>query len=317
MPLGDHAQAEGTSDQHPIIIPGVKASEFRNLMKMIYCPLSDAFFVDIHSDRQSSTKAHRELVFCSDIARLSHRFGIPRFEKWAEGEIMHLLTRSAGNLNAYTLRQNDPITSILPTLAYAKLTLNKCLEYELQYCSILPVVLPPTSLLNLMDNLGRREEPALFGFWFMLLLNLGYKTWQDEAFTKKDRIALFLAQARLTPVLACLGRDLVFPLLTWPNPGHNGQLKALQGRICLDRCARKIRGVWFTLFDSEYYEVITSGVALTPTTMLCELPSIRSDFADDLRRLSTCKCKTEALSWLDEDIRQLFVRLAEYYQDIN
>jgi hypothetical protein len=38
MPQGDSdTKAEGTSDEHPIAIPGVDASEFRNLLKLFYC----------------------------------------------------------------------------------------------------------------------------------------------------------------------------------------------------------------------------------------------------------------------------------------
>ncbi|KAH7334250.1 hypothetical protein B0J17DRAFT_672707 [Rhizoctonia solani] len=38
MPRGNSAETEGSSDRNPIVISQVEPAQFRNLMKMFYCP---------------------------------------------------------------------------------------------------------------------------------------------------------------------------------------------------------------------------------------------------------------------------------------
>lgn len=286
---------------------------------------SDPFFLGLQSSRQSDTKVYRELVFYSDVARLSHRFCMPGFEKWAAGKLTSLMASSVGDslMNACEAHTKGQIPSLFFTiLAYAKLTLNVSLEHSTRHAiqcqSVYPQALSAPNLLKLMHTPGMREgEPALFGYWFLLLLNLGHQNWDQKAFTKQDRVALFSAQARLTPLPETLGKDLVFSLLVEPRFTKDDHLEELKERTCSSRCLHEISNIWHGLFDCDYYDEVMSNVAPTWMSMLLDLPTIRSDFAETVRSLPACKCNSKVVAWLDEDIKRLFTRLAGYYQDIN
>ncbi|QRV97358.1 The BTB (BR-C, ttk and bab)/POZ (Pox virus and Zinc finger) domain [Ceratobasidium sp. AG-Ba] len=325
MPPGDHnGQAEGSTDEYPIVIPGIKATEFRNLLKMLYIPPSDKFFVNLQSTRKSDTKSLRDFLFYSDVARLSHRFGMGDFEKWALGKLGTLVESSVNNVLAAVRKNMEDETDFdnsMDTLSYAVLVSDQPMEHNLRnailHNSVSPETLSPSILLGLLHRPGLlEEEPAMFGFWFLAILNLGHSAWHQEPFTKQDRVALFSAQTHLTPLPQSLGEGLSLPIVVRIKPTKEGYIQGLGG-LRSDSCRRRLSRAWRSVFSSEYYDDVLSREILKPTSMLCKLPKLRSEFRTAVGALTPCACYADVLRWLDEQMKVLFTRLAGYYQDID
>ncbi|CAE7080417.1 unnamed protein product [Rhizoctonia solani] len=86
--LADATKQRGTCDENPITIPDVKASQFRNLIEIIYRP----HYLDI-SPYTSNT--WQQFVFYLNVAMLANRFAMKRVEDWARPELAELVQMSA------------------------------------------------------------------------------------------------------------------------------------------------------------------------------------------------------------------------------
>ncbi|KDN36847.1 hypothetical protein RSAG8_10545, partial [Rhizoctonia solani AG-8 WAC10335] len=91
--LAEATKPRGTCDENPIIIPDAKASEFRNLMELIYRP---------HYLNLSAYNANlwQQFVFYLNIVRLANRFVMNRIEGWARPELAELVRVSGKRVSA-------------------------------------------------------------------------------------------------------------------------------------------------------------------------------------------------------------------------
>ncbi|CUA75736.1 hypothetical protein RSOLAG22IIIB_06043 [Rhizoctonia solani] len=92
----------GTCDEAPIVIPNIKASQFRNLMKVVYCPPSSKFFLSLPAITPTDIEerdAWRKFIFYLDVASLAHRFGMHDVEKWAKPRLRSLTHTAAGKIS--------------------------------------------------------------------------------------------------------------------------------------------------------------------------------------------------------------------------
>ncbi|KAG8773894.1 hypothetical protein FRC12_002263 [Ceratobasidium sp. 428] len=319
------AKVEGLSDECPIKISNVTVPEFRNLLMIFYAPPSDRLFLGMQGTKNAA-RAWKAFIALSDVVRLADRFGMEDIETWAAGQLKSLVKSSATLVVTGARKETgDGIpTALVLALQYAIAIEDTPLVHNLRslvqyYCAV------PTKLsAPVLEEFFRHPELyekdfSLFGFLFITLLNLGHDGWDQECFTREDRIAFFSAQSYLTPLPRSLAKNLSMPLTTKPPYVPGGDLEVFGEDNCSQNCRRRLSLAWKAAFDSSYYRGVTSSEAMKPTIELEHLPCLRFKFADAVCTLGACKknCGNTALRLLDEDISKLFVRLAGYYRDIN
>ncbi|KAG9123962.1 hypothetical protein FRC07_013353 [Ceratobasidium sp. 392] len=325
-PCNSNIEPEGATDERPIDIPGVLARDFRKLLGVIYCPLSDKLFLHLEARNKSRSGALYNFDFYSAVARLANRFCMMDVETWAANHLRSLVHNSASHISAgargYTL-EGDPLAFIL-ALHYTRVIADNSLEHNIRnmiqhYC-IAPSKLSAPALLKILRYRQLRQEDAsMFGFLFITLLNFGHQVWEQEPFTREERIALFSAQVHLTPLPESLAKDLTMPLLTNHIYRREGYLGALVDKTCSVKCHRRLSTAWKDTFDWNYYTGVLGSHGVKPTTQLGLLPCLRLKFASVTRTYSSCEgdCSAKVLGWLDTDIFELFTRLAGYYRGID
>ncbi|KAG8713996.1 hypothetical protein FRC09_018112 [Ceratobasidium sp. 395] len=319
-------QPTGATNEHPIIISGVSAREFRSLMKFFYC-LPSAKFSLFVQENERPISVWSTFIFISDIVRLSNRFRMADVENWAAQQLRTLMQTSAGQIaTGVRTYVGDNMPASFPRILQHVIAISDtCLEHNIRnflqcFCT-LPQPLPPGTLLGLLRPIlrTRQEDPVWFGFLFLTLLNLGHNIWKQKEFTPENRIALFSAQSYLTPLPEPLREGLNTPLLVWPIYKQGGYLETFGDKACSQKCQRQLSKAWKDVFDTSYYHAITSSEAMKPTTQLGQLPHLRLKFANSVRASTACEgdCGSKILRQLDVDISQVFLRLASYYQGID
>lgn len=328
MPPGDGGQhTEGTCDDHPVVIPGVDAFQFRNLMKMIYCPASDKLFEGLLSSDQNGEQAWNNFRFLLDIASLSHRFDMSDIGEWATSRMAGLL-HTKTEVIADHLREFDFTCSyFLDALWHAKTValiprLVRDARCMIQYYCASPKYLASIDqLVSLFKTPNLRDKDApLFGYMFLLLLDEGHQLWQRDVFTQMDRMALFSAQSYLTPLPDTLKEDVVSPLFVKPGSALDFSKRLsseLTKKSCVEKCYRAAFPAWQEGFDDDYYQDLTGQQALVPIHTLTSLPWRRLLFANKIRA-HRCphRCYFRILDCVDRDLEQLYTKLAGYYQEI-
>ncbi|KAG8794841.1 hypothetical protein FRC12_020920 [Ceratobasidium sp. 428] len=323
---GSDAKLEGLTDDRPIEVPEITAREFRYLLMVFYSldpSPSHKLFLGARGIKEPA-RARESFDILSNVARLADKFCMADIEKWAVGQLKSLLetstTRVATGAKA-ELENEHPLIFHL-ALQYAIARSDTSLIYSTRILNQYYYTLPPhVSTANLFYFLGKfqEEDPSLFGFLFITILNLGQEGWQQECFTKDERIIFFAAHYRLTPLPESLGKDLKLPLLVKPSYTKAGYLKEFGDENCAGNCQQRLSTAWKASFNSNYYHDVTSSESMKPTTQLGRLPILRFEFANAIRANSACKngCNIKALATLDVNISALFKRLADYYREVN
>ncbi|KAG8737400.1 hypothetical protein FRC10_008255 [Ceratobasidium sp. 414] len=323
----DKARSKGVSDQHPVVIPEVKASEFRNFLKLFYCSPSERLDLDPHLRQESGSDSWSKFQFCSDIARLAQEFGVVDAEAGVAKKLVQQAHGSGLDLTASARKHNtrDVLRCLLETLKYARRIQDVDLQHNLRniiqfYCTDRRTEgLPVADLVELFHNPAvRYEDCSLFGFLFITLLSYGNGVWaQTGLFTREDRIAFFSAQSYLTPLPDSLGASLNLPLLVEPQLTNRGHLEALVYKTCSDKCRQQLSSAWKESMIPTHYADLDEDI-LTSTSALIWLASFRLEFASHVRSLPTCvnRCNHSVVTYLDRNIEQLFEELAGYYRDI-
>ncbi|KAG8794846.1 hypothetical protein FRC12_020925 [Ceratobasidium sp. 428] len=319
-------QPAGATDEHPIIVPGVSAREFRSLMRFFYC-LPSAKFSLFVQENERPISVWSTFVIISDIVRLSNTFHMADVENWATQRLRTLMQTSMCQIATGARTQTgDNVPATFPrilqhAIAISDTRLEHNIRNFIQYFCTLPKPLSPRTLLGLLRPVPRKrqEDPIWFGFSFLTLLNLGHNVWKQKEFTPEDRVALLSAQSYLTPLPGSLMEGLTTPLLVRPIYIQGGYLEILGDKTCLQKCRQQLSKTWKDVFDTNYYKAITSSEAMKPTTQLGQLPHLRLKFANSVRESTACEgdCGSKVLGQLDADISQLFLRLAGYYQGID
>ncbi|KAG8715282.1 hypothetical protein FRC09_016752 [Ceratobasidium sp. 395] len=309
----------------PIETTGVTVPEFRNLLMVFYSLPSSKLFLGTQGIKQPIW-AWRSFVILTDVARLSQMLRMVEIEKWAANQLRSPMKTSSTHVaaGAKEIMKEEVPYKFFFALCYSIAISDTSLAHDIRnliqcYCT-LPTCLPARNIVAVLHHPQlRQQDPSLFGFLFVTLLNFGYNVWEQEHFTKEDRIACFSAQCYLTPLPESLGKDLILPLLVKPAYSKIGYIELFGDGNCIASCRRRLSSAWRTTFDSSYYLGVTSNVALKSTGQLGRLPSYRLEFANAISSHNACAydCCAKALLALDTDISTLFERLAGYYRGVN
>ncbi|QRV97357.1 The BTB (BR-C, ttk and bab)/POZ (Pox virus and Zinc finger) domain [Ceratobasidium sp. AG-Ba] len=312
-------KVQGSTDKSPIVVEGVRAAEFRNLLKMIYLPRSDSFYTTLEAPIQCLVA----LEFYLDIARLANQFQMADSETWAVNKLKTLMDVSGKMIFDYVAKHRQPEQTfkfLTDAWSYAQLTPDRLLRYDLrnllQYYYTVPAPVDAAHALVSFRSLQQdQQDRSMLGFWYMLLLNRGHQEWVTDSFTQQDRIALFTTQVYLSPIPSSLAEGLTLPLVTEPVILTGGYVQALESMVC-SSCLRPIGVAWKKAFNTDYYRSVVSSEALRATNALATLPRIRFEFADFVRQKPT-DCSPRILETLDREIELLYERLGGYYRDID
>ncbi|CUA70824.1 hypothetical protein RSOLAG22IIIB_09163 [Rhizoctonia solani] len=327
MPAGNvSSRTEGTSDQDPVIIPQVKPSQFRNLLKMLYSPASSAFHDSI---RQPSGESGGEYFpelgltispwsifnFYIDVGTLCHRFGMAEMEQWAKRRLqVHILYHTPTIADEGVAN----LSSFLDVVEYARRTQDPRLINDIQQLVYFCIHASKyQNLMGLFRTPGLRENhPSIFGCIFSIFLAEKYTVWEREPFTKLDRMALFSAKVRLSPTPDSFRKDIHWPLLEKPSSLDQfresiGLKLCSEGSPCGHQCASKIVDLWLTVFHDNYYEDVKEAF------VLASLAILRFKFFRNAQRRCCQSCRVRFIEQLDEDIELVYVRFGEYYREID
>jgi hypothetical protein len=274
---------------------------------------------------KGQTNAWQSLRFYSDVARVADRFCMTDIEAQAVEHLKELMVTSLKDIAARTrTHSKERMASLISTLRDTELLSDTSLGYSvrnaIQYSCTVPASLPIPELVTLFHIPDlRHQDPALFGFLFIVLMSHGNSAWTQEGFTREDRIAFFSAQSYLLPLPNSLGETLEMPLLSKPRFMKEAIITALETQTKSSRCCQQLTSAWQEVFDRGYYVNAASDRLLKPTLALADLPRLRHEFASAIRLLPSCgnRCAANTLNRLDQDLVQLFTKLAGYYRDVD
>ncbi|CAE6458609.1 unnamed protein product [Rhizoctonia solani] len=87
---GDSKTPGGTSDEDAIVIPDIQPSQFRHLMKLVYCLPANNFITHPTTNDKGSVVLNFDCYL--DVALMSRKFAMKGIEQWAKkqlGELLH------------------------------------------------------------------------------------------------------------------------------------------------------------------------------------------------------------------------------------
>ncbi|CAE6535433.1 unnamed protein product [Rhizoctonia solani] len=325
----------GTSDRDAIVIPDIQPSQFRHLMKVVYClPDNNVVF--------GANQAIVGMFECYlDVAVLSRKFAMEAMHQWAQRKLADIAYGTgkplADQLNTFyneayestnnIYRDNDlPSDShfsgffasrLITAIQYARTVSRLTLLYNLlsimeYYSSFTHPNLEYFSAFFRIEDL-RTTEPSLFGFFFLLLLNCGNQMWVDKVFTQEERMALFSAQSFLTPLPESLKASVFAPLFIKPT-NSNEFAAILSESKCENGCHKDIFSYWQKSFPVSYYRDVNSREFSVSIKALTTLPLHRLNFVSEVSRVRCLPCRRKIIRKLDEDMQEVFARLAGYYK---
>ncbi|CAE6493724.1 unnamed protein product, partial [Rhizoctonia solani] len=335
----------GVRDEDNIIINDIQPSQFRNLMKVIYCLPSNNVVLSrpATNDRQAIVGNFDCYL---DIAILSRKFAMEDIQQWARKKLNKLLHKSGKVLSEefddfyeYIMPDEDnrlgdedfkpqtmdcvPVASSYPAfrfmeaIHYAKAVSDNTLLYDtlgvLEYYCINPghKIEFLLSFLRIADL--RKTNPSVFGFLFLLILSRGKLAWVEKAFTRDDRAVLFSVQSFLSPLPAAIKEPIVIPLFTRPARANEFARILSENTECKDRCSEEIFLHWEKTFPAGYYHDVNSKEFSVSIKALTTLPLRRFNFTIRLGEVHCKQCSRKVQEQLDQDMQEVFARLAKYY----
>ncbi|KAF8598159.1 hypothetical protein BDV93DRAFT_547508 [Ceratobasidium sp. AG-I] len=274
---------EGSSDTNPIVVPGVEAEQFRDLLlTLLGRPENPAYMAFLRGIQHGSGRDRDMLVRFADLSDLALRFGMRALSLWGLSQLLPLLkSRDLANYawDKKILCKMLSCLSAHPSIGDH----SEILDFILTILSI-SIENPPTpqdSLTpilntcvhwykNLSPSSHIMPERTIFGYVFALILSLGHRSavWTDNL-TRADRLILYAAQAHLT----CLKQDIVVDLGWIYNPrGYY-----IGNTACLT-CGKQLDSVWDASFG--LCGPLSSYMPLEDVTKLVQLPKYRQAFAN-------------------------------------
>ncbi|KAL5639341.1 hypothetical protein ACGC1H_006749 [Rhizoctonia solani] len=339
---GGPAVPRGTSDEDAIVIPDIQPSQFRNLLKVVYCLPGNNFVTRPSTLDKGSIVCNFDCYL--DVALLSRKFAMEDIEQWARNQLSDLVHRGGKTLVAEfdVFYQDDecklddldpePGNNLVPhanyyssafrfveVMRYARAISDDYLLHNILctfqlYCIDADILVEfLVSYLRIPDL--RETDPSLFGFIFLTLLHRGNQVWIGDVFTQADRVAFFSAQSFLTPLPESLKASLVTPFFTKPTSGNDFIRVLFKDTRVADGCHEDFFHVWEKEFPAAYYENVNSKEFSVSVQALTTLPLRRLNLGIRLRQPRyKCKpCYHRILGQLDQDIQEVFARLAGYY----
>ncbi|QRV97384.1 The BTB (BR-C, ttk and bab)/POZ (Pox virus and Zinc finger) domain [Ceratobasidium sp. AG-Ba] len=309
---------EGSTDQNPITIPQVTATQFQTLLlffygKHVHGSVTDpdyrSLVLDAADESNRNPQSFRRYL---DIASLSHRFSMEAIEKWALGQFKRVMQSSARITSSFSSH-----TDLLEALSYSKLTSDRDLEYDVRNmaqcytCVLKPYLLNPFWLSQIMvlyrNSQLKKEDPAVFGHLFCLVLSEGHTSSLWAAFNRDERAKLFAAQAYLTPLPSSLATSWIQNTNEISSGVDNTQRSS-----CFYSCAQSLTNRANQLFKAHE---LTKDSPLAGVKALTMIPTQRQQLAEGAPKLAKCTCTRQLLTVIDAKIDKLFTELAASYHD--
>ncbi|CAE6484606.1 unnamed protein product [Rhizoctonia solani] len=339
---GGPTALRGTSDEDAIVIPDIQPSQFRNLLKVVYCLPGNNFVTRPSTLNKGSIVCNFDCYL--DVALLSRKFAMRDIEQWAGSQLGDLIHRGGKTLVAefdafYEHDESklddldpEPGNKLVPhanyyssayrfieVMRYARATSDDSLLHNTLctfqlYCIDTDILVE--FLVSYLRIPGLRDtDSSLFGFLFLTLLHRGNQVWIGDVFTQADRVAFFSAQSFLTPLPESLKASLITPLFTKPTSGNDFIRVLFKDTRVADGCHEDFFHVWEKEFPAAYYENVNSKEFSVSVQALTTLPLRRLNLGARLRQpRHKCKpCYRQILEQLDQDIQEVFARLAGYY----
>ncbi|QRV97389.1 The BTB (BR-C, ttk and bab)/POZ (Pox virus and Zinc finger) domain [Ceratobasidium sp. AG-Ba] len=311
-------EVDGATDKSPVVIPDIKAAQFRNLLLYIYGTTSNteyrALVQDTIDESACTPTLFRRYL---DIASLAQRFCMAVIESWALKQLKKLL-RFSKKLSGLPWSNSD----IFDSLAYSSLTFDQEFQHDLHNlicCSVYNCYLPcldpsrKRSGRSLSTRLGqlynhptlKQQDPALFGFVFCMVLSAGYQSSIWQGMTRDERAKLYAAQTQLTPLPSTL------PIGWVQNPSELSSSIPNESRpSCFSSCSQN--------FVQKVNQIIKRGefveeLPLRGITAMCKLPTYRQQLAESPKPSNECVCTLKMLEKIDLKLDALFTELAEIH----
>ncbi|KAG8730723.1 hypothetical protein FRC12_020106 [Ceratobasidium sp. 428] len=200
---------KGTSENNPIEIPIVKASQFRSLLFVLLGTPANAEYLSLLTEaNQVDSNMQSRFTYYLDISLLAMTFGMNDLGIWAHCQLKVLL-QSSGSLASKAWKED----TLLQALRCAYIMPGDTVDFEHDMLAFLYLVLSPSTsslqdsqsgfnletCVGLFKRVGLLESaPQLFGYIFAIILSLGHQSpvWKENL-TREDRAALYAAQVHL------------------------------------------------------------------------------------------------------------------------
>ncbi|KAG8715674.1 hypothetical protein FRC09_016418 [Ceratobasidium sp. 395] len=319
------ANVEGSNDGNPIIVPGVRAIQFRHLLLYFYgttmstsaLRITDPAYRSLILDATNESEHHPDaFVKYFHIAILSHRFCFPSVEAWALGQLDRVL-QSCDVLAEEDWADND---DLLDALAYSKLltdreTVHNVRNLVRDYASRLDdnpdsdgwCRDDPQHLVQLYKRLlFKQEDPALFGYVFCVILSAKHESVLWKLLSRDERSQFFTALVHLTPLPETLPTNWIYDT-SMISEAIDAQLR----EECFDNCAKSLLD---DFSNGLNHSRLGSGLLRIGLVELLKLTYRRRTLETKLRS-AKCTCGRQLLQVIDLKINNLFVEIAEKYHN--
>ncbi|CAE7085590.1 unnamed protein product [Rhizoctonia solani] len=321
---GPHKPIFGTgSSLDPMIIPRVKAQQFRHLLLALLGRLGDPVYMELLTDARDTLR-HTKETFLKylDIGYLASRLQIYTLANWAREQLLLIFdstSRVAENTwDADTLLQLATL-AVTGTNGSASEKFHSKAHVFLRY-SLSPWTVPSINMYSefLVDcYIALYKDPdvlatskELFGWVFLFVVSLGHEspTW-SEKLTREHRLVLYAAEVEMTSLWN--SQDLEVDWLVYDDDTR------WYLDLCCDACWGHCEATW----ESSFGQVgpLDSLVPLEDIRRLLFLPRFRQTFAKAARSVHwPCKeqCGETVLALIDREIKQLCLGMSRKYEDL-
>lgn len=308
-------QEEGTSDRNPIIIPQVRAEQFRHLLLFLYGVMTEPAYKELVLDATGPPGSSDPFTRYLGIASLAHRFCMTEIETWALGQFKRVL-HPHHRLSSWFWAHD----TLLEALFYSQLTSDRELEHDVRNLVQCYLQIPSNTTLDPSRYISigqlfkhptlKKQDPALFGHIFCVLLSAGYQSplWKDHL-TRDDRSKLLAAQVYMTPLPKTLPTDWIRD-----SSKIDSAIDAKAQPRCFYDCSRRFRQTFESNFN--FRGELDRDSPLVGITALAGLAKRRELLVVDLKSsTSKCDCASQLLSIVDLKMDSLFTEIAEKYHD--
>ncbi|CAE7172241.1 unnamed protein product, partial [Rhizoctonia solani] len=284
----------GASDSNPIVLPGVKITEFVHLLEIVLGRPYDDRYKKITTVAQSpDIDRPRYGARIVDAGVLAMRFGMDRLDSWAQSQISQLLKLSPSSRKESW--SQDQIVKLALYIHESRVSTYRRDIFE----SIILILEPgglgkhlysPEQIQSNIDtclNVYKHHTtefltkcPAFFGYAFIVLLSQGpQSTVWKERLRRKERAVLSAAHADLI----CLSKHDGLETDWITDPTH-AQIKV----TCSPKCDSSFNEAISKAFEAP--SALDSSAPLEDLHHIAQLASARWSFASGCR---TWRCKSD------------------------
>ncbi|KAG8719207.1 hypothetical protein FRC09_011474 [Ceratobasidium sp. 395] len=308
---------EGSSDGNPIVVPGVRATQFRHLLLYFYGTITDPAYRSLILDATDESEHSPDaFVRYLHIASLSHRFCFSSIEAWALAQLNRVLQSCNALADEIWTNTDD----LLDALAYSKLLADRNTEHNVRSlirCYIYHLIIDPESgdkYQNDPKHLAqfykrprlKEEDSALFGYVFCTVLKAHHTSAPWKHLSRDERSQLLAALVYLTPLPPTLPTNWIYGTVEISK-----EINTQSREECFDDCAESFLDDFSNNVSCSNLE---SGLLRVGLVELLDLADVRQVLAKKLRA-AECTCAKQLLEVVDLKINDLFAQMAEKYHN--